>query len=179
MLRKISRPPGRLLFPASKIQARVKVLGKQITRHYMGNPFMVVGIMSGSLFFMTDLLRKLPPDTTYECWRVSSYQGVSSSGEVRLDGWQHGRYGGKRILVVEDILDSGRTLHEVRLKLLSLGAADVRICVLLEKKVKRVKEVPVDWYGFRVKNHFVVGYGLDYEGAYRMLPCIRVLPGQP
>lgn len=178
MSKKDFKPPGKLLFSASKIQSRVKALSKQITRYYDGEPFLVVGIMSGSLFFMTDLLRKLPPDTTYECWRVSSYQGFSSTGEIRLDGWKHGRYGGKRILVVEDILDSGRTLHEVRLKLLSLGALDVKICVLLEKKVKRVKKVPVDWHGFQVKNQFVVGYGLDYDGAYRMLPSIRVLPKQ-
>lgn len=170
------KPPGKLLFSSAQIRSRVKILAKQITQHYQGQPILVVGIMSGSLFFMTDLLRRLPPDTTYECWRVSSYHGVESSGEVRLDGWQHGKYGGRHVLVVEDILDSGRTLHEVRLKLLSLGAEEVRVCVLLNKQVPRIRDIPADWEGFKIKNQFVVGYGLDFNGAYRMLPAVRILP---
>lgn len=168
--------PGRTLISGKKIQLRVRTLGREIARHYRGKPLTVVGIMNGSLFFLADLLRCLPPDTRIECWRVSSYHGKKSTGRLKgLDGISDD-YHGRHVLVVDDILDTGLTLWEVRKKLLDLRAASVQSCVLLDKTVPRRKPIQADWTGFTIGNEFVLGYGLDLDHAYRTLPMIRAVP---
>lgn len=170
-----ARLPGKTLIPAKKIQLRVRGLGREISRHYRGKPLTVVGLMNGSLFFLVDLLRHLPPETRIECWRVSSYQGKKSTGRLKgLDAVQ-GDYRGRHVLVVDDILDTGLTFWEVRRKLQSLRAADVRFCVLLDKRIQRKKIIEADWVGFPIGNDFVLGYGLDLDHAYRTLPMIRAV----
>ncbi|MDX6767398.1 MAG: phosphoribosyltransferase family protein [Candidatus Methylacidiphilales bacterium] len=171
-----ARFPGKTLIPAKKIQARVRALGREISQHYGDRPLTVVGLMNGSLFFLVDLLRHLPPQTRIECWRVSSYEGKKSTGRLRgLDAVQ-GDYRGRHVLVVDDILDTGLTFRAVRAKLLALRAADVRFCVLLDKRIPRPKAVSADWVGFPIGNEFVLGYGLDLDHAYRTLPMIRAVP---
>lgn len=174
----MSRPhslPGRTLISAPALQRRVRALGRIISAHYRDQPLTVVGLMNGSLFFLTDLVRHLPHDTRIECWRVSSYRGKKSTGRLQgLDAVQ-GHYRGRSVLVVDDILDTGLTLWQVRRKLLALHAADVKTCVLLDKDVPRKKDIHADWVGFPIDNHFVIGYGLDLDHAYRTLPMIRVL----
>lgn len=167
--------PGKTLIPAAQIRKRVKALAGEITRHYRGKPLTVVGLMNGSLFFLADLLKQLPADTQIECWRLKSYQGKRSTGKISgLDSCS-GDYSGRHVLVVDDILDTGLTLHEVTRKIRTLKATDVRICVLLDKQVPRKRPIRTHWTGFEIPDLFVIGYGLDLDHQYRTLPMIRVL----
>jgi hypoxanthine phosphoribosyltransferase len=167
--------PGRTLISAPALQRRIRALGREISAHYRGRPLTIVGLMNGSLFFLTDLVRHLPHDTRIECWRVSSYRGKKSTGRLQgLDAVQ-GDYRGRAVLVVDDILDTGLTLWLVCRKLRALRAAEVKTCVLLEKAVPRKKSIQADWAGFPIGDQFVIGYGLDLDHAYRTLPMIRVL----
>lgn len=169
--------PGRTLISASAIQRRVRTLAHDIRTHYGDHPLTVVGLMNGSLFFLTDLTRHLPPHTRIECWRVASYRGRTSTGKLRgLDAVISGDYRGRHVLIVDDILDTGLTLHHVQRKLRALHAADIKICVLLKKEVSRRHRLNAHWVGFSIPNRFVIGYGLDLNHAYRTLPMIRVLP---
>ena len=168
-------PPGKTLISSRRIQRRVTALARSIKSHYNSGPLTVVGLMNGSLFFLADLLRKLPSDTRIECWKVSSYRGRQSTGKIRGLEAVSGNYRNQPVLIVDDILDTGQTLHEVRLKLRRAGARDIRVCVLLSKKVRRTKPVCADWTGFDIADKFVIGYGLDLNHQYRQLPMIRVL----
>jgi len=150
-------------------------MARDITKHYKGKPLTVVGLMNGSLFFMVDLIRQLPPDTKIECWKVSSYRGKKSTDRIQgLDGYE-GNYHGRHVLLLDDILDTGRTLFETRKKLLKAGALSVKTVVLLSKNVPRVCDIRSDWTGFEIENRYVIGYGLDYNHLYRPLPMIRIL----
>ncbi len=167
--------PGRVLIPAAKVRARVRDLGKEIAAFYKDKPLTVVGLMNGSLFFLVDLLKHLPPQTRIECWRVSSYKGKKSTGSIQGLDHVQGDYAGGHVLIVDDILDSGLTLHAVRKKLRALNARSVKSCVLLDKKVMRTKKVRADWAGFPIGNEYVLGYGLDLDHAWRTLPEIRAV----
>ncbi|MCE0522571.1 MAG: hypoxanthine phosphoribosyltransferase [Methylacidiphilales bacterium] len=182
--------PGRVLISQAQIAARVRQLGRSITRHYRGpspgeNGPLFLGVMNGTLFFLGDLLRAVDLDhVEIACVRLASYAGTQSTGRTRglagLDALRKS-VAGRHVLIVDDILDTGRTLSALAVRLEKLGAADVKICVLLEKR--RAHEIPVraDWTGFRIADAFVVGYGLDYNGRYRTLKQIRLLdpPAQP
>jgi len=176
--------PGRVLLSQTQIRARVRQLGRNITRHYRrpsphGQRPFFLGVMNGALFFLGDLLRAVDLDhVEIACVRLASYAGAQSTGSLRglagLDALGKS-VAGRRVLIVDDILDTGRTLSALAARLKKLGAADVKICVLLEKR--RAHEIPVraDWTGFKIADAFVVGYGLDYNGRYRTLKQIRVL----
>ncbi len=176
--------PGRTLLTQAQIRARVRQLGKNITRHYRGqspdgHDPIFLGVMNGALFFLADLLRAVDlGHVEISCVRLASYAGARSTGNLRGLGALGKSVAGRRVLIVDDILDTGRTLSALAARLKKLGAADVKICVLLEKR--RAHEIPVraDWTGFQIADQFVVGYGLDYDGRYRTLKQIRVLnPG--
>ena len=171
--------PGRILLTQAQIRARVRQLGKSITRHYRGQRPLFLGVMNGALFFLGDLLRAVDLDhVEISCVRLASYAGAQSTGNLRglvdLDALVKS-VAGRHVLIVDDILDTGRTLSALVARLKKLGAADVKICVLLEKR--RTHEIPVkpDWTGFTIEDKFVVGYGLDHDGRYRTLKQIRVL----
>ena len=167
--------PGKPFISEARIQKRVREMARAITKHYQGKPLTVVGLMNGSLFFMVDLIRQLPPDTKIECWKVSSYRGKKSTNRIAgLNGYE-GNYDGRHVLLLDDILDTGRTLFETRKKLLKAGALSVMTVVLLSKKVPRVCDISADWIGFEIENRYVIGYGLDYDHLYRPLPMIRIL----
>jgi hypoxanthine phosphoribosyltransferase len=132
--------------------------------------------MNGALFFLGDLLRAVDLDhVEVLCVTLASYAGARSTGNLRGLGALGKSVAGRRILIVDDILDTGRTLSALAAHLKKLGAANVKICVLLEKK--RRHEIPVrpDWTGFKIADQFVVGYGLDYDGRYRNLKQVRIL----
>jgi hypoxanthine phosphoribosyltransferase len=169
------KAPGRVLISAVRIRRRIRELAREITRHYDGRPLTVVGLMNGSLFFLVDLLRHLPPTTQIECWRVYSYKGRRSSGSIQGLDHHAGDYRGRHVLIIDDILDTGLTVHSVSRKIRENGARSVKLCVLLDKKRKRSAPAKADWSGFPIQDQFVIGYGLDLDHAYRTLPDVRVL----
>jgi hypoxanthine phosphoribosyltransferase len=173
--------PGRTLLTQAQIRARVRQLGASITRHYrrqspLGQRPLFLGVMNGALFFLADLLRAVDLDhVEISCVRLASYAGTQSTGNLRgLDALGKS-VAARHVLIVDDILDTGRTLSALAARLKKLGAADVKICVLLEKRRRHEVPVRADWTGFKIADQFVVGYGLDYDGRYRTLKQIRVL----
>lgn len=169
------KPPGTVLIPAARIRRRIRELARDITKHYQGRPLTVVGLMNGSLFFLVDLLRHLPPDTQIECWRVYSYKGRRSTGSIRGLDHHAGDYRGRHVLIIDDILDTGLTVYHVSRKIRQNGARSVKLCVLLDKKRKRRAPAKAHWVGFPIADRFVIGYGLDLDHAYRTLPDVRAL----
>ena len=172
----MSRPPGQPYLSALRIRQRIRALAASIRRAYRHRPLTIVALLKGSVFFVVDLLRHLPHETEVEFWNVSSYEGMRSTGKIR--GLKHcrGNFKGRDILLIDDILDSGLTLHRTRRHAKRLGARSVSICVLLSKRRKRVRSVQARWVGFSIQDKFVVGYGLDLDQRYRALPSIRSLP---
>lgn len=167
--------PDRTLITAAQIKTRVAELAGEIREHYGEEPPVLLGLMNGALFFLSDLLRHLPPEAEFQCSVISSYAGTQSSG--RLQGLETIRENlrGRNVLVIDDILDTGLTLSQVNRRLLELGVREVKICVLLSKQVQRRAEVEVHWVGFEIENEFVVGYGLDFDGKYRSFDDIRIM----
>lgn len=168
---------GRTLVGEEEIGVRLRELGREITRDLRGKELTVVGILNGSCLFLGDLLRQIPLPLKVECVSVASYHGgTRSSGQVLFRQADPPDVAGRSVLLVDDILDTGRTLAAVkRLLFDAAGAAEVRSCVLLEKDVLRAEAVHAEYVGFHISNAFVVGYGLDYMGHYRNLPFIGVL----
>jgi len=164
-----------VLLSQTKIRARVRELGASVTAHYRGQRPLFLGVMNGALFFLTDLLRYVELDTEISCVRLASYVGKESSGKLRGLEAMGESFTGRRVLIVDDILDTGFTLAELIKRLHELGAAEVKVCVLLQKQRHRDLPVQADWIGFKIADEFVVGYGLDYNGRYRGLKHIRVL----
>ena len=168
--------PGRLLISQTQIRTRVKQLGRVITKKYQGKRPLFLGIMNGALCFLADLLRAVDLDSEIACVRLASYQGTESTHKLRGLEAMGDNFKDRQVIIVDDIFDTGQTLAAVIERLKELGAGDVKVCVLLQKKKKK-KQLPikVDWVGFKIPDEFVVGYGLDYNGRYRGLKQIRVL----
>jgi hypoxanthine phosphoribosyltransferase len=168
--------PGCVLLTQAQIRARVRQLGRSISRHYIHEHPVFLGVMNGALFFLADLLHAVDLDhVEVSCVRLASYAGTKSSGKLRGLEALGNTFRGRPVLIVDDILDTGRTLSALAARLKRLGAADVKICVLLEKKRRHEVPVRADWIGFKIADEFVVGYGLDFEGRYRTLRQVRVL----
>lgn len=166
----------RLLLDADAIQRRVGELASRIAADFAGQTVTVVAVMDGGLFFVADLLRKIDLPVRLHTLSASSYHGgVQTSGEVRLPWPPDLSVKGEHVLLLDDILDTGLTLAAVRDRLCAQAPASLRIGVLLSKKRRRVRELAVDYVGFEIEDEFVVGYGMDYQGRFRNLPCIGVL----
>ncbi len=166
----------RVLLPREEIAEAVKKLGEQITKDYAGKRPLVVGILKGAVVFYSDLIREidLPMDMDFMC--VSSYgTATKSTGVVRVKLDLKIDIMNRDVLLVEDIVDSGMTLHYLREHLLSRGAASVKIATLMDKPAGRKVDLKADYFCFTIPNEFVVGYGLDYAESYRNLPDICVL----
>lgn len=170
----------RVLFNEREIAARLDEMADDISNEFEGEPLTVVALMHGGLFFVADLLRRVDLPLHIECLSVASYHGDTvSSGRVTFLQTSLPDVAGKNVLVVDDILDTGRTLHAITNRLAENGApARMKVCVLLDKHVERAQEIHPDYVGFRIGDEFVVGYGLDYGGLYRNLPCIGVLKAE-
>ena len=163
------------LLTAAQIQQRVQELGAQITEDYAGKDLVVIGLLNGVYPFFADLTRAIDLDLDVNFMRVASYGGgLESTGEVKILFDVDKSIRGRHALVIEDIVDTGLTLFKVRNLLLDREPASLRIATLLDKPSRRRVPVPVDYVGFPIEDHFVVGYGLDLEGIYRNLPYVGI-----
>lgn len=166
----------RVLIDEAVIQKRLDAMALDIERDFPGGTLVVVILLKGALVFAADLLRRVPRALEIECLNVASYHGgTESSGNVDFLDRHFPEVRNRHVLLLDDILDTGRTLHAVTLRLLEEGAVAVRAAVLLAKDKKRAEEVRADYVGFTIGDEFVVGYGLDYMGRYRNLPYVGVL----
>lgn len=166
----------RVLFSEEQLKARVAEIAAQIDNDYGKQAPLLVSVLRGSFIFMADLVRNIHLPCTVDFMAVSSYgAGTSSSGQVKIIKDLSEHIEGKDVIVVEDILDSGNTLSYLLQLLQARKPASVRLCTLLDKPSRRVKDVAVDYSGFSIPDYFVVGYGLDYAEKYRNLPYIGVL----
>ena len=157
-----------------EIKQIVERLGTQISKDYQGRNPLFIGLLKGCIPFMSDLLKYVDIDCTLEYMKVSSYSGTESTGVVTVKGGLP-IVEGREIILIDDILDTGRTLDSVRKMLMEAGAKSVTICVLLDKPEGRKVDITPAYVGGLVPNEFVVGYGLDYNEHYRNLPYIGVL----
>lgn len=168
-----------ILFSREQIRNRVGEMGIEITGHYEGKPLTVVTILQGGALFMADLIREIHLPLKAESVSVASYEGTASTGTVTFLQNRMPDLSGRHILLLDDILDTGRTLSAIKRRFeAECAPLSVRIAVLLSKEISRAEEVNADYVGFQVGNEFVVGYGLDYNGEYRNLPLIGVLKDQ-
>ena len=165
-----------VLIDEATIQRRVHELGQILSEEYAGKDLLLISVLKGSLVFMADLMRAITIPHAIDFMATSSYgTGVTSKGVVRILKDLNESIAGRNLVIVEDIIDSGNTLSYLSRILQERMPATIRIMTLLDKPERREVEIPVDWVGFSVPNHFVVGYGLDYNEIYRNLPYIGVL----
>jgi hypoxanthine phosphoribosyltransferase len=167
----------RILFDEAMIAERLDALAEEITVRFRGSPLTVVPVLHGSIFFVADLLRRVPLPLAIDSLTVSSYGGgKTSSGIVSFDQHTLPEVRNRHVLIVDDILDTGLTLASIRDRLLTEGnPLSITSCVLLRKKKVRVAAVDADLVGFDIADEFVVGYGLDYREEYRNLPYVGIL----
>ncbi|MBQ6590102.1 MAG: hypoxanthine phosphoribosyltransferase [Lachnospiraceae bacterium] len=161
-----------------EVDARIRELGEQITRDYSGKEVHLVCVLRGAVFFMCELAKRIDLPVTFDFMSVSSYgSGMTSSGIVRIIKDLEDPVAGHNVIIVEDIIDSGRTLSFLYELFQQRGAASVRLCTLLDKPSRRAKDIDihVDYTGFVVEDKFVVGWGMDYDQKYRNLPYIGVI----
>lgn len=165
-----------VMIDTTTLQAKVNELGAQIARDYAGKELTLVGIMKGSVFFLTDLARAIDLPLTIELMGVSSYHGgIETTGEVRITHDVSKPMAGKHLLVIEDIIDTGLTMQFLLENLKARHPASVKVCSLLEKPSRAKTKVSIDYKGFVIEDRFVVGYGLDYSEKYRNLSFIGVM----
>ena len=166
-----------VLFSGEQISTRAKELGAQITKDYAGSdkkPFLVA-LLKGSVPFLAELIRYIDLDIQFDFMDVSSYEGTESSGDIRIIKDLDCSVKGYDIIVVEDIVDTGRTLQTVCELMLHRGANSVKIATLLNKPSRRINSIDPEYVGFEVGNQFVVGFGMDFNQQYRALPYIGIL----
>jgi len=163
----------KVLIDEQTLQNRIREIAKQIEAEYKGKTITIICILKGSVFFTVDLAKAIDGDVRVEFIRVSSYGGDTvSSGEIKMKLDLKDSINGKDVIVVEDIVDTGRTLSYLMEYLKLKQPNSLKICTLLDKKERRVCEVEPDFVGFEIPDEFVVGFGLDYDEKYRNLPYI-------
>lgn len=169
----------RVMIPEEDINVRIREIGEQITRDYEGREVHLVCVLRGGCFFMCELAKRIDVPVTLDFMSVSSYgMGTQSSGVVKIVKDLDDSVEGRHVIVIEDIVDSGRTLSYLLEMLKERGAQSVKLCTLLDKPSRRAVDVTVDYTGFEIPDEFVVGYGLDYAQKYRNLPYIGVVHPQ-
>lgn len=172
----------RPLLTEEQILTRVREMGREISKDFArpneenALPPVALILANGALFFAADLLRRIDFDVELEVLRISSYAGTQSTGEIKLSGvFPTEKIRGRRVIIIDDIFDTGLTLSHIRAKAIADGAAEVCTCALLSKPDRRVVPDSIDYVGFSIPDHFVVGYGLDLNGAWRTLPYIGII----
>lgn len=169
----------KILVSEAAIAARVAAMGRQISADFTGREILCIGLLRGAFLFMADLVRHLAVPVEVEFIRCSSYgKSTVSSGKVEVEFAQNpATIAGRHVLLVDDILDAGYTLHAVKEQLLVRGAAQVRTAAFLDKPSRRRVDFQADYRGFEIEDRFVVGYGMDFEERFRNLPYVAVLRG--
>ena len=165
----------KVLISNEEIVKRSAELGRQITQDYEGKRVLAVALLRGAVPFLAELIKHIDLDIQYDFMDVTSYSGTDSTGEIRILKDLDTPIKGVDILLVEVIVDTGRTLQTVKKLLLDRGAASFRMVALLDKPERRLVDIEADYVGFTVPDEFVVGFGLDYNQHYRSLPYIGVL----
>ena len=164
-----------ILITEDEIINRCKELGKEITKDYQGKTPSLIGVLKGSVPFLAELMKRIEINMEIDFMDVSSYSGTESTGDVRIDKDLSNSIVGDDVIVVEDIVDTGKTLQKVVGLLYSKGANSVRIVSLLDKPERRIVDLKADYIGFTIPDAFVVGFGLDFNQKYRNLPYVGIL----
>ena len=166
----------KILFTEKQLKKRIKAVALEVKRDYEGKSPLVIGILKGSIIFYADFVRYLDASAEFDFMAVSSYgSGTVSSGKLKIKKDLDRDITGRNILIVEDIIDSGFTMANLKALLLERGAGSVKIVTLLNKKERREHDIDPDYNCFDIGNEFIIGYGLDYDEKYRSLPYIAVL----
>lgn len=165
-----------VLIDEKTVDARIQELGEQISRDYAGKKVHLICVLKGSVFFICELAKRITVPVTLDFMSVSSYgAGTKSSGVVKIIKDLDEPIEGRDVIVIEDIVDSGNTLSYLLELLGDRNPGSLKLCTLLDKPARRVKDVKVDYTGFQIPDEFVVGYGLDYDQVYRNLPYVGVV----
>ncbi len=167
---------GEILVPEDELSARVQELGREISRDYAGRDLLLVGVLKGAVFFLSDLMRALEVPCELDFMAVASYgSSTDSSGVVRILKDLDASIQGRDVLIVEDIVDSGLTLSYLLRTMRAREPASLEVCALLTKPERRKSNVDIRYVGFEIPNRFVIGYGLDSGERFRQLPYVAVL----
>jgi hypoxanthine phosphoribosyltransferase len=171
-----ANPNLEIMLTEEKIQERIREMGEEITRDYAGHKPLLLGVLKGATIFLSDLIRAIDLRLELDFMAVSSYgSGTESTGDVKILKDSDVAVRGRDIIVVEDIIDTGRTLSRLLELLRTRGANSIRLAAFLDKPSRREIEVKVDYIGFTIPDKFVVGYGLDFDERYRNLPYIGIV----
>lgn len=164
---------GEVIIPQEEIEKRVNALGEQITSDYRdSSKLLLLGLLRGSVMFITDLMRKVRHPLTMDFMSVSSYAGAESTGFIRIDSDHKTNIRGWDVILIDDIVDSGYTLYTIRKLLLDRHPRSLKTCALLDKIEKHKVDIAIDYCGFEIPDYFVMGYGLDIDEKGRNLPYI-------
>ena len=162
----------KVLIDEETLQARIKEMGKQLMEEYKGKELTFICILKGSIFFTADLAKSIDGDVRVDFVRVSSYDGENSTGEIKMKLDLKDSIQGKDVIIIEDIIDTGRTLKYLKEYLKIKQPNSLKVCTLLDKKERRVCDMEADYVGFTIPDKFVIGYGMDYDEKYRNLTYI-------
>ena len=163
------------LLTREEVEKRIKELAKEIEKDYYGKDLLVIGLLKGSIMFMSDLIKEMDLPVMIDFMSVSSYSGTTSTGVINVLKDTDISVKDKDVLIVEDIIDTGLTLSHVKKLLEDRGAKSLKICTLLDKPSRRTVEMKGDYVGFEIPDEFVVGYGLDYDQHHRNLPYVGIV----
>jgi len=167
---------GEVLFSRERIEQRAAEIGRQITADYAGEDVLLIGVLTGCIMWMAEVMKNIELDTSIDFMAVSSYGAATqTSGVVKIDKDLKADIEGRHVLIVEDIIDSGMTLDYLCNFLKGRGPASLKVCAMLDKPARRCVEINADYIGFTAPDAFVVGYGLDVDQRYRNLPFIAAL----
>jgi len=164
-----------ILIKEEEIVERCKQIGKQISDDYQGKRPILIALLKGSVPFMSELMKHISVDMEIDFMDVSSYAGTNSTGEVKINKDLDRSIKGCDVIIIEDIVDTGRTLKTVKALLYAKGASSVKVASLLDKKERRVVDIDAEYVGFEIPDEFVIGFGLDFNQKYRNLPFVGIL----
>ena len=160
------------LISKEKIEKRIEELAEEISKDYEGKSIEFIVVLKGATIFAVELAMKLKPNVRFDFIEISSYSGTESTGVLKVNKDLNVDIEGKDVLIVEDIIDTGRTLSYLRDYLLSKNPNSLKICTLVNKPSRRIVDVPIDYNGFDIEDKFIVGHGFDIDGDYRNMPFI-------